>query len=184
MNSCHRFLCALAFPLFLALVACGSSGQPFVMDVQSDLIVTDVNPENLAVQTATGNLEAEVVDEFGDRLELEVFSLGATASFDGLGEVRLVLDPNFPANATVYKLNRNNNPFGTNTMNLSLIIETPEQNLTLSNLTLSSDSALLELNQDLPPLTFFFQGVPMEIDLSTLQIRIPASLIQSDFDPQ
>ncbi|HKY64330.1 MAG TPA: hypothetical protein VJR29_13030 [bacterium] len=183
-NAWQRLFCALALSISLILSACGSGGQPFLMDVQSDLIVTATNPDSLVIQTAVGTLEAEIVQEFNDRFELDVFNLNASATFPDLGPINLVLDPNFPASATVYKLNRNNNPSGTNTMRLSLIIETPEQNLTLSDLTLSSNSASLQLDQDLPPLTFFFQGQPMQIDLSTLQVQIPASLIVSFFDPQ
>lgn len=181
-NSWHRFMVGLAFSVSLLLNACGSSGGPFLMDVQSDLIVTVANPDSLEIQTAIGTIEAEIAEEFIDRFDLDVFNLDATAAFPGLGDISLVLDPNFPASATVYKLNRNNSPAGTNTMRLSLILETPEQNLTLSDLTLSSDSATLQLDQDLPPLTFFFQGQPMEIDLSTFQVQIPAELISSSFD--
>jgi len=184
LSSCQRWIRALALPTMMILSACGSSGQPFVMDVQSDLLVTAPDPDSVVVETAIGSIEADIADEFNDRFELDVFNLDATAAFPGLGDVRLVLDPNFPAFATVYKLNRNNQPFGTNTMNLSLIVETPEQNLTFSELTLSSESASLKLDQDLPPLTFFFQGQAMEIDLSTLQVQIPASLIVSNFDLQ
>lgn len=183
-NPWQRFLCVLALPLFLALAACGSGGEPFLMDVQSDLIVIPPDPDSLDVEVAVGDVEAEIVKELNDRFELDVLSLNATANFPGIGAINLVLDPNFTANATVYKLNRNNNPFGTNTMNVSLIAETPEQNLTFSNLTLSSDSASLQLDQDLPPLTFFFEGQAMQLDLSTLQVQIPASLIVSNIDPQ
>ncbi|MCE9625009.1 MAG: hypothetical protein K8R69_06090, partial [Deltaproteobacteria bacterium] len=86
--------------------------------------------------------------------------------------------------ATVFKLNRNNNPAGTNVMDLSLIIETPEQNLTVSHISLSSNDALLELAQDLAPITFFVGGQAKEIDLSALEVQIPFQLISSDFDPQ
>lgn len=183
-NSWQRFLCVLAFPLFLALNACGSGGEPFLMDVQSDLVVTAPDPDSLDVEVAVGDVEAEIAQEFNNRFDLDILSLHATATFPGIGDINLVLDPNFPASATVYKLNRNNNPLGTNIMSVSLIAETPEQNLTYSNLTLSSDSASLQLDQDLPPLTFFFQGQPMQLDLSTLQVQIPASLITSNIDPQ
>jgi hypothetical protein len=178
----QHILGVLAVPILALLFACGGSGQPFLMNVQSDLIVADPNPDSIVIQTALGTIEADIASEFNDRFELDVLNLSATAAFPGLGDIHLVLDPNFPAGATVYKLKSNNQPAGTNTMNLSLIIETPEQNLTLSELTLSGNSAALQLDQDLPPLTFFFQGQPMEIDLSTFQVQIPASLIVSDSD--
>ncbi|MFO1463945.1 MAG: hypothetical protein U1F66_09195 [bacterium] len=170
----------------LSLGACGSSGQPFVMDVTATMIVGDAGPSliNPVQQIVTGNLTAEVTDELHDRFELEITDFQVNSNFAGVGDINMVLDPNFTSTATVFKLNRNNNPFGTNTMDLSLIVETPDQNLTLSHLSLSSNNATLELAQDLPPLNFFVGGQPKEFDLSALAIQIPVQLIVSTGDPQ
>lgn len=183
---------ALLIPIFatLSFTACGGSGEPFTMVTTATIIVGDAGPSPVSFlvdpvqQTVEGGLVADVVNELSDRWELTVLSLDVTANFDGIGPINLVLDPNFESTATVFKLNRNNQPAGTNTMTLSLIVETPDQNLTFSQLALSSDTATLSLDQDLPAIGFFFEGQPKEIDLSSLQILIPSELIVSTEDPQ
>jgi hypothetical protein len=69
-------------------------------------------------------------------------------------------------------------------MNLNLVIQTPEQNLVLSNVSLESDTALLQLAEDLPTLGFFVQGQPKELDLADLNVLIPPELITSDTSSQ
>jgi len=180
----------ILFVASLFFTACGSSGQPFVMDTNATIIVGDSGPSsvefliNPVQQIAPGTLTADIDQELNDRFNLAVTDFSVTTTFDGVGSINLVLDPNFASTATVFKLNRNNNPFGTNVMDLSLIVETPEQNLTLSHISLSSNDALLELAQDLPPITFFVGGQPKEFDLSALEVQIPVQLISSGFDPQ
>jgi len=171
---------------FFGFSACGNSGEPFTMDVTSTLIVSDASPStnNPVQQIVDGTLHAQVTNEFRDRFELEIMDFEVDANFDGVGPITLVLDPNFASTATVFKLNRSNTPFGTNTMNLSLIVETPEQNLTLSQMSLSSDNATLELAQNLPTLNFFVGGQPKQFDLSALAIQIPVQLIVSTGDNQ
>lgn len=173
-----------------ALTACGSSGEPFTMVTTATIVVGDAGPSPFSflvdpvTQTVEGGLVADVVNELSDRWELTVLDLDVTANFDGIGPINLVLDPNFESTATVFKLNRNNQPSGTNTMTLSLIVETPDQNLTFSTLALSSNDAILTLDQDLPEIDFFFQGQAKALDLSSLQILIPSELIVSTEDPQ
>ena len=174
----------------LSMIGCGGSGEPFTMVTTSTIIIGDPGPSSFSFlvdpiqQTVEGGLTADVVNELNDRWELVVQDLEVVANFDGIGQISLVLDPNFESTATVYKLNRNNQPFGTNTMTLSLIVETPEQNLTFSQLALSSNNAILTLNQDLPLIDFFVQGQPKQIDLASLQVLIPSELIISTEDPQ
>ncbi len=175
----------------LGLSYCGGGGQPFNMDVNATIFIGDpspaspfqfiVNPEQ---QNPEGTMTAQIGTEFIDRTTLDILSLDLSAEFS-IGTVRITLDPANPSTATVFKLDGANRPFGTHTMNLNLIIETPDQNLVLSDVTLDCDTALLALAEDVPTLVFFLQGdIPKEIDLSALTVLVPASLITSDQDPQ
>lgn len=181
---------ALALCLATTLSACGGDGQPFVMEVDSTLFVADNSGTSLSFivdpiqQNPTGTLEAQVVQEFNDHFELEVLSFNLSANFEGVGEIQFVLDPNFTSQMSVSKLNRNNNPFGPNVLDLSLIVETPEQNLTLSNLIFSSNNAILQLSENLPPLGFTANDQSFALTVSAIDIIIPSELIVSDFDPQ
>jgi hypothetical protein len=175
----------------LALTACGGDGQPFIMDVNSTLFVGNnpgQSPLALLVdpiqENPTGSLEAQINREFSDHFELDVLSFNLAANFAGVGDIQFVLDPNLPSQMSVSKLNSNNQQIMPNVLNLSLIIETPDQNLTLSNLLLQSNTALLQLSENLPPLGFFVNGQPFAIQIANLNILIPSDLIVSDFDPQ
>ena len=184
----------LTFPLFflvsLGLTACGGSGEPFEMVTTATIIIGDAGPNpfsflvNPIQETSQGQMTADVVNELNDRWDLTVLDLSVTLDFAGIGPVNIVLDPNFESSATVFKLNRNNQPSGINQMTLSVIIETPDQNLTYSQMSLSSNTATLALDEDLPTLDFFFQGQPKELDFSSLEILIPSELIHSTEDPQ
>lgn len=181
----------LLIVLGLGLAACGSDSEPFIMEVASTIFV-GANPINSPLsfivdpeqQNPTGTLEAQIIRDFNDHTEFNVLSFDLVSTFDGVGTIQMVLDPNIPSQMSVAKLNCNDKPEGSNVLNLSLIIETPEQNLTLSNLVLESDSALLELTENLPPLGFTVDGQSFAIQVSVLNVQIPSELIVSDCDPQ
>lgn len=177
------------FLLLLGLFGCGSEAGPIEWATQATMVVGDqgggavqflVNPEEL---TSEGTLTVQVDTEFNDRTTYIVQSYEIVFDFESVGTIRLVLNPNLESNVTVYKLNRNNQPSGTHTMNLNLIIETPEQNLVLNDLVLQSKSATLTLTQNLFPLNFDFMGEDKELQILALQATIPAFLITSDEDP-
>jgi hypothetical protein len=182
----------LAGVSLLFLTGCGNSGGVFTMEVASTIFVGDPlsatpsptpsqNPEQ---QEANGTLEAQVSDTFANRSELEISSFDMSADFAGVGTIHFVLDPHFTSTATVFKLDCNNKPLGVNTMDLSLIVETPDQNLTYTHIDLESPTAILALAQNLPTLNFFVQGQPKQLDLSALLVTIPSQLISSECDQQ
>jgi len=176
-------------PIF-ALCSCGSGSDPFTMDTNATLFVGDpspvtplqflINPEQ---QSSDGQLTAEIDQEFTDHFELTITELEIDFDFADVGPIQIVLDPNKTSTATVFKLKLNGNPAGTHTMTLNLIIQTPEQNLVLDDVSFSSTTNLLSLDQALPSLGFFVQGVGKELDISTMQVSIPPSLNISDRDP-
>jgi hypothetical protein len=173
------------------LGGCGGVSGPFDMMTDATVFVGDPSPVaplaflvNPIEQSVLGDLTAEIETEFPDRFALNPTSLNLTFDFAGIGVIIITLDPNNPSSATVFKLNSSNRPSGTNTMNLNLVIQTPEQNLVLSNVSLESDTALLQLAEDLPTLGFFVQGQPKELDLADLNVLIPPELITSDTSSQ
>ena len=111
-------------------------------------------------------------------------SLNLAFNFSNVGTINITLDPNNPSSATIFKVNSNGNPEGTHVMDLNLVIQTPDQNLVLSGVTLSTETSLLQLDEDLPTLGFFFQNEAMELDLSSLNVVIPPELITSDTSNQ
>lgn len=177
--------------LCAGLTSCGSDGNPFIMDVTSTIFV-GANPANSPLefivdpeqQNPNGTLEAQITRDFSDHTEFQVLNFELSATFDGVGTINFVLDPAIDSLMSVAKLNCNNKPEGSNVLNLSLIIETPEQNLTLSNLVLESDTAALQLTENLPPLGFTANGQSFAIQVSSLNVQIPSDLIVSDCDPQ
>lgn len=186
-----KSLSSLIILLFsLGISACGSSGGPFEMATQTTMVVGDSgggspvqfisNPEEV---TAQGVVGAQVDQVFNDRQTLIIESFEIIANFSSVGAVRLVLNPNMSSTATVYKLNSNNQPFGTHTMTLNLIVETQDQNLTIDNVMLASESATLVLTQNLFPLSFLFEGQSKELQILSLEVIVPAFLITSNEDP-
>lgn len=170
------------------MVAC-TEGNPFEMAVTTEQVVGDpdsspikfiVDPEQ---ETATGTLTAQIDREFINSRTLIVESLMVESEFAGVGTIRLHLNPNFDSTATVFKLNRNNEPNGVNTMTLFIIIETPDQNLTYDNVQLIGPSATLILEGTLPVLTFQLDGEAKVFQTLNFSVVIPAGLITSDEDP-
>ncbi len=185
-NNSHACLGLLLVGL---LFGCGKA-EPFLIAANSTMFVGDpspatplafiVNPEE---QGTTGTVDAEIATVFPDRVDLAILSLSLTFQFDSVGTINLSLDPNNPSSATIFELDGSNKSSGTNTMTLNLIIETPDQSLSLPGVLLEGDSALLELAENLPTLGFSFQGQSKELDLSSLNVVVPAELINSDVDP-
>jgi hypothetical protein len=174
--------------LYLAS-ACGSDPGPFEMSTSTTMVIGEapsspvqfiINPEE---QSGQGVLSADIAQQFSNRRDLTIQSFDIELDFPGVGPVAIRLNPNFESTATVFMLNFNNQPAGTHTMNLFLIIETPDQNLTLDNVQLASNTATLTLVDPLPVLTFFFQGQPKQLQITSLQAVIPAQLISSLIDP-
>lgn len=180
----------LIFCTFLLILpACGSDGGPFEMASSTTQVVGDAeattvqflsNPEE---QTGNGTMTAQVDEVFFDRQTLFVEGFEINLDFDGVGPVRVVLNPNMTSTATVYKLNQNNQVFGTHTMNLNLIVETPDQNLTYNNVLLASKNATVILDQLLPILNFQFNGETKQLQTLAMSVTIPAQLIVSNEDP-
>lgn len=139
-----------------------------------------VNPEE---DTGEGILTAQITEVFANRRDIviEAFQLGL--EFPSVGTINIVLNPNEESTGTIYRLNSNNQVAGTHTMNLNLIVETPEQNLVLNNVMLSSDTATLDLTIPLPILGFQFEGDAKEIQILSLLVTIPANLITGTEDP-
>lgn len=180
-------LFSLLLPFLTA--ACGSDGAPFEMSTASTMVVGDagngnvqllVNPES---SEGTGTLTAQIVEEFSNRRDLVVDAFDLPVEFADVGTLRLVLNPNLESTATVYRLNSNNQVAGTHTMNLNLILETPEQNLVLNDVMLSSDTATLSLTIPLPILGFQDMGQSKEVQILSLTVVIPATLITGREDP-
>lgn len=172
----------------LAFSACGSDGGPFEMATMSTAVVgnPDANVHFIADPedaSGSGTLTAQIDEEFFDRRTLIITDFSLTLNYDSIGPVNYYLNPNLESTAVVYKLNANNQVFGTHTMNLNLILETPDQNLTLDNVMLASDTATLTLAQPLPILTFQFNGENKQIQILSLTAVIPAELITSNEDP-
>jgi hypothetical protein len=174
--------------LMMTALACSSDPGPFEMSTTTDMVIGDaqgspvhfiVNPEE---QTGEGTMTAEVVQEFPNRRLLSIQSLDLVLDFPGIGPVDLVLNPNFESTATVYLLDANNQLLGTHSMTLFLIVETPDQNLTLDNVLLESDTATLSLVDPLPVLSFFLDGVQKQMQILSLQVVIPAQLITNNQD--
>ncbi len=175
------------------LSACGNDGEPFEMDMSSTMVVGDPEPAastsakailNPSQQEVDGIMEAVITNELSDRFEIEVLAVNMTATFPDVGEIRLVLNPNFESSGTIFKLNRNNNLFGMHNFNLNLIIETPDQNLTLDDLTLENNTAVLPVVGDLPLLNFFVNDQPKQLDILQLELTIPSNLVITTDDPQ
>jgi hypothetical protein len=175
--------------LLVVGMACGSDPGPFQMSTSTDMVIGDaqvtpvqfiVNPEE---QTGEGTLTAQTVEEFSDRRVLSIQSFDLELNFPGIGPVTLVLNPNFESTATVFMLDSANQPAGTHTMTLFLIVETPDQNLTLDNVVLQSNTATLTLANPLPTLSFFLNGVQKQMQILSLTAVIPAQLITSNQDP-
>lgn len=139
-----------------------------------------VNPEEA---TNSGTLTAQVVQDFSNRRTIVIKNFDIELEFASVGLVHFTLNPNMESTGTIYKLNKNNQPFGTHNIILNLIVETAEQNLTYNNVMLASDNATLELVQTLPILTFEFAGSSKQIQTLALSAVVPAQLINSDFDP-
>lgn len=188
----HKPLLALACLLAsTGFAACGGAAGPFDMTTTATMFVGGadsapdlafiVDPEE---QGATGDLLAEIDTEFPDRFQLTLTSLTLTFNFANVGTVTVTLDPNNPSTATIFKVTANGNPEGTHVMNLNLVIATPDQNLVLTGVSLSTETSLLQLDESLPSLGFFFQNQPMELDLSSLNVSIPPALITPDTSNQ
>ena len=170
-----------------SLAGCGGAAGPFAMTTDATMFVGGadaaspfafiVNPEE---QGADGDLMAAINTEFPDRYLLDLTSLNLTFNFANVGSILITLDPNNPSSATIFKVNSSGNPEGTHMMDLNLVIQTPEQNLVLPGVSLSTETALLQLDEDLPTLGFFFQNQAMELDLSSLNVVIPPELITPD----
>lgn len=187
MKRFYPFLALSA--LLLAFAACASDPGPFEMSTSTTMVAGDapaspvqfiVNPVQ---ETGDGTLTAQLVDEFNNRRVLDITDFNIELEFPGIGPVALRLNPNFSSTATVYKLNFNNQPAGTHTMTLFLIVETPDQNLTLDNVQLASDTATLTLVNPLPVLSFLLDGQQKQLQILSLQAVIPAQLISSNIDP-
>ncbi|HCU25637.1 MAG TPA: hypothetical protein DF383_11535 [Deltaproteobacteria bacterium] len=164
--------------LLFYLSACGGGADPIPMPVNATIFIDEAE-----VGTG-GSLTAVIQEEFTNRYFMEVTELQTGGEFPGLGPVNIRLNPDLVSTATVYKLNvQNNKPFGTHQMNLNLLIETPEQILTLNDVLLMSNTALLTLAEDLPTLSFSFEGQTMAIDISALEVLIPSYLVSSTEDP-
>ena len=169
--------------------ACASDPGPFEMSTSTTMVVGEApgNPVQFIVnpvqQSGEGVLTAQTIDQFNDRRVLSIDSFDIELDFPGIGPVAIRLNPNFESTATVFLLNSNNQPAGTHNMTLFLIVETPDQNLTLDNVTLASDSATLSLMDPLPILSFLFQGQQQQMQILSLEAVIPAQLITSTQDP-
>ncbi|MCE9624585.1 MAG: hypothetical protein K8R69_03885, partial [Deltaproteobacteria bacterium] len=91
----------ILFVVVLSFAACGSSGQPFVMDTDATLIVGDSGPSSVEFiidpvqQLASGTLTADIDQELNDRFNLLVTDFSVTTTFDDVGPITMVLDPNF-----------------------------------------------------------------------------------------
>jgi len=177
--------CLIAVLAGIGLNACGAA-EPFNMPSDAIMFVgqpSPVQPIEFIVdpvqQAASGTMNAEIEDVFPDRTTLSLLSLNLTFNFDGIGDIVLTLDPNRPSSATVFPLNASGNPTGLSTMDLNLVIETPDQNLVLEGVLLQGESAILQLAIDLPSLGFFFQGMPQELDLAAMSVVLPNELILS-----
>ncbi len=139
------------------------------------------NPET---QNANGTLQAQIIEEFDNRFELEILNFEIDAQFSNVGPIQIVLDPNLDSTMTVYKLNSNNQVSGTHQANLNLIVQTPDQNLVFQDVLLESETATLSLANPLPVTGFLFQGNAMEINITNLQLTLEPGLVIGDFDPQ
>jgi len=183
-----KLMLGLVLPLLF--LACGTSGAPFEMANSVTMVVGD--PDNLSFEkfitngqekTATGVVTAQIDQEFNNRRVLVIESFNASTDFDGVGTISVVLNPNLDSSATIFKLNTDNQPSGTNTMTLNLIVETPDQNLTYDNVELSGQNATLTLSQGLASIGFILNGQNKVLQTLGLTVQVPASLITSDDDP-
>ncbi len=180
-------LMTLSLPLMVA--GCGSDGAPFEMATATTMVLGDagsgnvqflINPEE---SSGSGILTAQITEEFANRRNLVVEAFDMPIEFASVGTLRLVLNPNLESTGTVYRLNSNNQVAGTHTMDLNLILETPDQNLVVSNVMLSSDTATLSLTIPLPTLSFQFMGESKELQTLSLTVVIPVQLITGTEDP-
>jgi hypothetical protein len=185
------FLIIFSLLACFQLPHCGEGGEPFEMVMNATIIVGDAEPDggikaisNPTQETVEGIAEGVITLELHDRFEVEILSVDISTTFPEIGEVRLVLNPNFVSSGTVFKLNRNNNLFGNHSFILNLIVETPDQNLTIDDITLEANNAVLTVVGDLPTLGFLFEGQSKEIDILNLELLIPSQLVVTTDDPQ
>jgi hypothetical protein len=166
--------------------ACSSDPGPFEMSASTTMVIGEAptSPvQNPVEVSGEGVITGQIIEQFNNRRVLAIDSFDIEMDFPGIGPVAIRLNPNFQSTATVFMLNSSNQPAGTHTMNLFLIVETPDQNLTFDDVLLASDTATLSLVDPLPTLTFFFQGQPHQVQILSLQAVIPAQLITSTQDP-
>lgn len=170
-------------------LACTSDPGPFEMSTSTTMVIGDAPTSpvqfiiNPVQEDGEGTLTAQILEQFSDRRLLSIESFDIEMDFPGIGPVAIRLNPNFESTATVFFLNSNNQPAGIHSMTLFLIVETPDQNLTLDNVVLASDTATLTLVDPLPILTFFLQGEQKQMQILSLEAVIPAQLITSQQDP-
>jgi len=185
--SFKKLCLTLLFPLLIS--GCGEGTDVFEMAASTTMAIgaAEISPVQFIVdpetQTGDGILMAQVNESFSNRRTLSIEELKIELQYDNIGTVRVHLNPNLESTATVYRLNQNNQLFGTHNMLLNIIVETPDQNLTVDNVMLASDTATLTLVEPIPNLSFLFQGTQETLQTLSFQVVIPAELITSPFDP-
>lgn len=162
------------------LAALSEEALTALADLLENPLQTLTNSEE---SSSSGTLTAQITQDFPNRRSIVIENFNIEMEFANVGMVRFTLNPNLESTGTIFKLNRDNEPFGEHNMILNLVVETAEQNLTYDNVMVASETATLTLTQALPILSFEFAGTTMQLQTLALSVVVPASLITSDFDP-
>ena len=175
---------SVLFILYLVFFpSCGSQGHPFEMSAQATAVVGEAGLLNPEQQSAQGLVTAQLEEDFFDRSVLVIQSFDLLLEFANVGPVLLSLNPEAVSTAVIYKLNRNNQLFGTHTMNLNLLMTSAEQSLVLGEIQLSGNVATLTLNQDVPIFNFSLDSIVRQIQFLDIQVVVPTEFITSNEDP-